>query len=115
VTAERSGIRGALEETFFECQSGPKWVALVKQNSEHFLSFQHCYVDDGKAKFRNQARSQLGDGAAEAAMDNVAKRVLLPFENKRDLVDVPGDVLGTLQIIFYADPVNAPFRAMGVE
>jgi ATP-dependent Lon protease len=51
----------------------------------------------------------------QLAMDNGAKRVLLPIENKRDLVDVPGDVLGKLQIIFYADPVNAAFRAMGLE
>ena len=51
----------------------------------------------------------------QLAMDNGAKRVLLPVENKRDLVDVPGDVLGKLQIIFYTDPVNAAFRAMGLE
>ncbi len=51
----------------------------------------------------------------QLAMDNGAKRVLLPIENKRDLVDVPGDVLGKLQIIFYADPANAAFRAMGLE
>jgi ATP-dependent Lon protease len=51
----------------------------------------------------------------QLAMDNGAKRVLLPVENKRDLVDVPGDVLGKLQIIFFSDPVNAAFRAMGLE
>lgn len=51
----------------------------------------------------------------QLAMDNGAKRVLLPIENKRDLVDVPGDVLDKLQIIFYSDPVNAAFRAMGVD
>ena len=41
--------------------------------------------------------------------------MLLPLENKRDLVDVPGGVLDKLQIIFYSDPVNAAFRAMGLE
>lgn len=51
----------------------------------------------------------------QLAMDNGAKRVLLPIENKRDLVDVPGDVLDKLQIIFYSDPMNAAFRAMGLE
>jgi len=48
-------------------------------------------------------------------MDNGARRVLLPLENKRALVDVPGDVLDKLQIIFYSDPVNAAFRAMELE
>ena len=51
----------------------------------------------------------------QMAMDNGAKRVLLPIENKRDLVDVPGDVLDKLQIIFYSEPINAAFRAMGVD
>jgi len=51
----------------------------------------------------------------QLAMDNGARRVLLPLENKRDLVDVPGDVLDKLQIIFYSDPVNAAFRAMGLD
>ena len=51
----------------------------------------------------------------QLAMDNGARRVLLPLENKRALVDVPGDVLDKLQIIFYSDPINAAFRAMGLE
>ena len=51
----------------------------------------------------------------QLAMDNGARRVLLPLENKRDFLDIPGDVLDKLQIIFYSDPVNAAFRAMGVD
>jgi ATP-dependent Lon protease len=51
----------------------------------------------------------------QLAMDNGARRVLLPLENKRESVDVPGDVLDKLQIIFYSDPVNAAFRAMGLD
>jgi ATP-dependent Lon protease len=48
-------------------------------------------------------------------MDNGAKRVLLPTESKRALFDAPGDVLDKLQIIFFSDPVNATFRAMGLD
>ena len=51
----------------------------------------------------------------QLAMDNGAKRVLIPSENKRDFADIPSDVLDKLQIIFFSDPVNAAFRAMGVE
>jgi len=51
----------------------------------------------------------------QLAMDNGARRVLIPVENKRALLDAPGDVLDKLQIIFYSDPVNAAFRAMGLE
>ena len=51
----------------------------------------------------------------QLAMDNGARRVLLPSENKRDFADIPSDVLDKLQIIFYSDPVNAAFRAMALE
>jgi predicted ATP-dependent Lon-type protease len=44
-----------------------------------------------------------------------ARRVLLPRENKRDILDVPGDVLDWQQIIFYSEPLNSAFRAMGLE
>ena len=49
------------------------------------------------------------------ALDNGAKRVLLPSENKLDFADIPADVLDKLQIIFYSDPLNATFRAVGLE
>jgi len=51
----------------------------------------------------------------QLSMDNGAKRVLIPSENKRDFGDIPSDVLDKLQIIFFSDPVNAAFRAMGME
>jgi ATP-dependent Lon protease len=51
----------------------------------------------------------------QLAMDNGAKRVLLPPENKRDFADIPTEVLDKLQIIFYSDPINAAFRALGVD
>lgn len=51
----------------------------------------------------------------QLAMDNGAKRVLLPSENKRDFADIPTDVLDKVQIIFYSDPINAAFRAMGLD
>lgn len=51
----------------------------------------------------------------QLAMDNGAKKVLIPAENKRDFADIPSEVLDKLQIIFFSDPVNAAFRAMGLE
>lgn len=51
----------------------------------------------------------------QLAMDNGARRVLLPAENKRDFADIPSDVLDKLQIVFYSDPVNAALRALEVE
>ena len=51
----------------------------------------------------------------ELAADAGAKRVLVPSENKRDLADVPDDLLNRVQPIFYTDPINAAIRAMGLE
>jgi hypothetical protein len=61
-----------------------------------------------------QPMSALTD-RLQLAIDNGARRVLLPVENKRDLSEVPGHVLGKLQIIFFSDPVGATFRAMGMD
>jgi ATP-dependent Lon protease len=51
----------------------------------------------------------------QLAMDNGAKKVMLPAENKRDFADIPSHILDKLQIIFYSDPATAAFRAMGLE
>ena len=49
------------------------------------------------------------------ALDAGAKKLLLPSENKRDLADVPDDVLDIIQPVFYTNPTNAGIRAMGLE
>lgn len=51
----------------------------------------------------------------QLAMDNGARRVLLPAENKRDFGDIPSDILDKVQISFYTDPLNAAYRALGME
>ena len=51
----------------------------------------------------------------ELARDSGAKRALVPSENKRDLADVPDELLNRLQPVFYTDPINAAIRAMGLE
>lgn len=51
----------------------------------------------------------------QVVMDAGGKRVLIPVENKRDLADVPTEVLDKLEVSFYTDPVNAAFKAMELE
>ena len=51
----------------------------------------------------------------QAVMDNGAKRVLIPIENKRHLLEVPGDVLGAVDPIFYSDPLTAALKACGLR
>lgn len=49
------------------------------------------------------------------AMDNGAKRVLLPLENKRHFLEVPGDVVEKVDPIFYADTATAALKALGMH
>ena len=51
----------------------------------------------------------------QVAIEAGAKQVLVPSENKRDLPDVPDEILNKIQVIFYTDPLNAAIRGMGLE
>ncbi len=51
----------------------------------------------------------------EMTLDAGGKKILVPSENKRDLADVPDEVLNKLQPVFYTDPLNAAIRALGLE
>ena len=51
----------------------------------------------------------------QLALESGARQVLVPSENKRDLADVPDEVLNKLQVIFCTDPTNAAVRAITAE
>jgi len=48
------------------------------------------------------------------AMDNGAKRALIPIENKRNFLDVPADILEHVDSIFYGDPKTAAMKVLGL-
>ena len=50
----------------------------------------------------------------QVAMDNGAKRALIPIENKRQFMEVNPDVLERVDPIFYGDSRQAAFKALGV-
>src|SRR5204863_7176576 len=49
----------------------------------------------------------------QVAMDNGAKRALIPIENKRNFLDVPADVIEYVDPIFYGDPRTAAMKVLG--
>jgi len=51
----------------------------------------------------------------QVAMDNGAKRALIPIENKRQFLEVKADVLEKVDPIFYGDLRQAAFKALGVS
>lgn len=50
----------------------------------------------------------------QVAMDNGAKRALIPIENKRQFLEVNPDVLEHVDPIFYGDLRQAAFKALGL-
>ena len=51
----------------------------------------------------------------QTGMDNGARRALVPIENKRSFLEVPGDVIERVDPVFYGDPVGAALKAIGVS
>jgi predicted ATP-dependent Lon-type protease len=51
----------------------------------------------------------------EIAMDNGAKRALIPLENKRSFLEVTGDIVEHVDPIFFGDPKTAAFKALGLN
>jgi ATP-dependent Lon protease len=47
-------------------------------------------------------------------MDNGARRALVPLENKRNFLEVSGDVMERVDPIFFADPMTAAMKALGM-
>ena len=51
----------------------------------------------------------------QVAMDNGAKRALIPLENKRNFLEVTGDIMEHVDPIFFGDPKTAAFKALGLN
>jgi ATP-dependent Lon protease len=51
----------------------------------------------------------------QVAMDNGAKRALIPIENKRQFLEVNADVLEQVDPIFFGDLRQAAFKALGLN
>ena len=51
----------------------------------------------------------------QAAFDSGAKRILLPMASVGDIPSIPGELFAKFQTSFYDDPVDAVFKALGVD
>ncbi len=54
-------------------------------------------------------------GCLQLALESGAKRVLLPMASASDIPTVPAEIFSKFQISFYADPVDAVYKALGVQ
>ncbi|MCB0346908.1 MAG: protease Lon-related BREX system protein BrxL [Bdellovibrionales bacterium] len=51
----------------------------------------------------------------QLAKDNGVKRALVPIENKRQFLEVSGDIMEHVDPVFYGDPKAAAFKALGMN
>ena len=51
----------------------------------------------------------------QMASDSGARRILLPMSSTADIPSVPGELFSKFQISFYADPVDAVYKALGAS
>jgi len=50
----------------------------------------------------------------QMAMDNGARRALIPLENKRNFLEVSGDIVERVDPVFFSDPITAAMKALGI-
>ncbi len=50
----------------------------------------------------------------QMAMDNGARRALVPLENKRNFLEVSGDIIERVDPVFFSDPLTAAMKALGM-
>ena len=49
----------------------------------------------------------------QLAMENGARRALIPIENKRSFLDVSSDIMEHVDPVFYGDPKMAAMKVLG--
>ncbi len=50
----------------------------------------------------------------QVAMDNGPRRALVPLENKRNFLEVSGDIVKRVEPVFFSDPMTAAMKALGM-
>lgn len=50
----------------------------------------------------------------QVALDNGAKKALIPIENKRHFFDVSAEIVEAADPVFYKDPTTADMKALGI-
>ncbi len=85
------------------------YSALKKQSSTAALVIMGDLSIQGNIKAIRSLAEPL-----QIAMDNGARRALIPLENKRNFLEVSGDVVERVDPIFFSDPMTAAMKALGL-
>jgi len=50
----------------------------------------------------------------QLAMDNGARKALIPLENKRNFLEVSDEIVERVDPVFFSDPMMAAMKALGM-
>jgi len=92
----------------------PSFVALCSGLMEKPIQAQMVVLGDMSLGGSTKPVENLSE-SLQAAFDAGAKRVLIPMSSVQDIPTVPGELFAKFQTSFYSDPVDAVFKALGVE
>jgi ATP-dependent Lon protease len=48
------------------------------------------------------------------ALNNGARKALIPLEDKRNFLEVSGDIVERVDPVFFSDPMTAAMKALGI-
>src|SRR5262249_32101761 len=51
----------------------------------------------------------------QIGMENGSRRALIPLENKRNFLEVSGEIMERVDPIFYSDPMTAAMKSLGMN
>jgi ATP-dependent Lon protease len=95
-------------------------LLIFKRNSDESrakpVSFRLRLAGDNVriAYFRPDWPVNIAAEPLQVAMDNGARKALIPLENKRNFLDVSGEIVERVDPVFFSDPMTAAMKALGM-
>ena len=94
------------------CEAGIAFVvAMVSALRHQSLALGLLVLGDLSIQGNIKAINSLVE-PLQLAMENGARRALIPLENKRNFLEVSGDIVEKVDPIFYSDPQAACTKAL---
>ena len=88
-----------------------EWIALCSALTDRPI-IESCVII-GEIKLSGSMSEVKGlENIVRVARNAGGKRILLPMQCMKDLMDVPGELLSAIQPLFYMDPVDAAKKAL---
>ena len=88
-----------------------EWIALCSALTDRPI-IESCVII-GEIKLSGSMSEVKGlENIVRVAKNAGGKRILLPMQCMKDLMDVPGELLSAIQPLFYMDPVDAAKKAL---